>query len=41
MMENPDLSGEEFYRIMDELARCREGKPFDRDVIKFGYWKRW
>lgn len=36
-----DMSEDEFYRIMNELARHREGKPFDRDVIKFEYWKRW
>jgi hypothetical protein len=36
-----NLSEEEFNLIMEELARCREGKPFNRDVIKFEYWTRW
>jgi hypothetical protein len=36
-----DLSEEEFYLIMNELARHREGKPFNKEVIKFEYWKRW
>ena len=35
-----DLSEAEFNLMMDELARHFEGKPFDRDVIGFKYWKR-
>jgi hypothetical protein len=36
-----DMSEDEFYLMMNELARHREGKVFDREVIKFEYWKRW
>ena len=35
-----DLSEEEFYLVMNELARHHEGKPFDKAVIRFEYWKR-
>jgi len=35
-----DLSDEEFDLMMAELARSREGKPFNRDVIKFEYRNR-
>jgi hypothetical protein len=36
-----DLSEEEFYLVMNELARHFEGAPFNRDVVKFEYWKKW
>lgn len=36
-----DLSEEEFHLVMNELARHFEGKPFDRNVVKFECWKKW
>jgi hypothetical protein len=36
-----DLSEDEFYLVMNELARHFEGAPFNKDVVKFEYWKRW
>jgi len=35
-----DMSEEEFNLVMNELARHHEGKAFDRDVIRFEYWRR-
>jgi uncharacterized protein YqcC (DUF446 family) len=36
------LSEEEFWLVVRELARrFRTGEPFDRDVIRFAYWKGW
>ena len=36
-----DLSEEEFWLVIGELAdHFRTGKPFNRDIIKFIYWKR-
>jgi len=35
------LSDDEFWLIVGELANhFRTGKPFNRDIIKFAYWKR-
>jgi hypothetical protein len=36
-----DLSEEEFWLVVGELAdHFRTGKAFNRDIIKFAYWKR-
>lgn len=38
---NTDLSRDEFLLLVPELAdHIRTGKPFDKDVIKFLYWRR-
>jgi len=40
-MMKTDLSEEEFWLVVGELAdHFRTGKPFNRDIIKFAYWKR-
>jgi len=36
-----DMSEEEFNLVMNELARHFEGKPYNKEVIKFRYWTRW
>ena len=36
------LSEEEFWLVVKELARhFQTGEPFDKDIIKFAYWKGW
>jgi len=40
-MMKTDLSEEEFWLVVGELANhFRTGRPFNRDIIKFQYWKR-
>jgi len=40
-MMKTDLSEEEFWLVVGELAgHFRTGKPFNRYIIKFKYWKR-
>jgi len=35
-----DLSEEEFWAIVMEFDRHVRGAPFDREIVKFLYWKR-
>lgn len=35
-----DMSEEEFKTVVIELAKCFEGKKFNKEILKLKHWKR-